>query len=101
MSRPTRRDCDRMSDAIHLTVRADAYGAIGIGHVMRCLALAQAWRESGGTVTFVSHCDDEGMFRRLEDECTKVVRLERLHLAGNDLDRLLEILAEQPGSPVA
>ncbi len=33
-----------------LLVRADAGPAIGLGHAMRCLALAQAWRDQGGGV---------------------------------------------------
>jgi UDP-2,4-diacetamido-2,4,6-trideoxy-beta-L-altropyranose hydrolase len=36
-----------------LIIRADGTLAIGHGHVMRCLALAQAWRERGGKCAFV------------------------------------------------
>ncbi|HTS35715.1 MAG TPA: UDP-2,4-diacetamido-2,4,6-trideoxy-beta-L-altropyranose hydrolase [Candidatus Solibacter sp.] len=38
---------------MNLLVRADASIAMGTGHVMRCLALAQAWREAGGDAAFV------------------------------------------------
>ena len=34
-------------------IRADASPEIGTGHVMRCLALAQAWQDAGGSVTFL------------------------------------------------
>lgn len=38
-----------------LLVRADSDLRIGAGHVMRCIALAQAWRDGGrGPVTFLS-----------------------------------------------
>jgi len=35
-----------------LLVRADASAEMGVGHVMRCVALAEAWLKTGGRATF-------------------------------------------------
>jgi UDP-2,4-diacetamido-2,4,6-trideoxy-beta-L-altropyranose hydrolase len=48
-----------------LVVRADANSAMGAGHVMRCLALAQAWRDSGHDAIYCGQIDSDSLRRRL------------------------------------
>ena len=43
-----------MAAAPHLVARADAVPGLGAGHVARQLALSQAWRDRGGSVTLVA-----------------------------------------------
>jgi UDP-2,4-diacetamido-2,4,6-trideoxy-beta-L-altropyranose hydrolase len=60
-----------------LVLRADASPEIGLGHVMRSLALAQAWRRAGGRATLVGHWPPLAVLKRAEIEGLSLRRLDR------------------------
>ncbi len=53
---------------LSLVIRADASFAMGVGHAMRCLALAQAWQESGGDVAWFACEMPDALIARLRRE---------------------------------
>ncbi len=67
-----------------LLVRADCGVEIGTGHVMRCLALAQAWQDAGGHVTFAMAEQSPAITRRLEAEGFQVTPITASKGSGND-----------------
>lgn len=65
-------------------VRADASVAAGTGHVMRCLALAQAWQDAGGRAVFAMAESNAAIDARLRAESFEVLPISASAGTAND-----------------
>jgi len=50
-----------------ITIRSDASTAIGTGHIMRCLTLADLLRESDASVSFICREHDRYLCNLIEE----------------------------------
>lgn len=80
-----------------LIFRTDADRLMGTGHVMRCLALAEAWQAEGGQATFVSACGSD-LRQRIEESGCELVKVGRAYPDQDDLETTLDYLAGLSGS---
>jgi UDP-2,4-diacetamido-2,4,6-trideoxy-beta-L-altropyranose hydrolase len=81
-----------------LVIRADADRQIGMGHFMRCLALAQAWKDTGGQVVFITACQSESLLQRLKEEGFDIHLLARSYPDDDDWEHTKNILAAYPSA---
>jgi UDP-2,4-diacetamido-2,4,6-trideoxy-beta-L-altropyranose hydrolase len=78
-----------------LLIRADAGIAMGAGHVMRCLALAQAWQDAGGRAVFVMAQAPAAIEQRLRSESCEVVGISAQAGSEDDSRKTIRLAREQ------
>jgi UDP-2,4-diacetamido-2,4,6-trideoxy-beta-L-altropyranose hydrolase len=81
-----------------LVIRADAGVAMGTGHAMRCLALAQAWQDAGGGVVFLTAKPLESTRERLLAEGMEVVPLEAQPASQKDAEQTVNLARDLAAS---
>ena len=82
----------------HLVIRADANAQMGTGHLMRCLALAQAWHDPGEQVHFVLATEASALEARLTAEGMRVHHIDAMPGSTADATQAIR-LAQQVEAP--
>ena len=77
-----------------LVVRADANAECGTGHVMRCVALAEAWRRGGGAVHFITRQPAPKLAERIQSAGAQLIALDPPDPCQYDAQLTLTTLAE-------
>lgn len=88
--RPHRTEEVVSRSKVDVIIRADADAQIGSGHVLRCLALAEAIQETGGSVVFAARCLPDGIRERLKGSGFGVTEIT----GADDIFQTIELARE-------
>jgi UDP-2,4-diacetamido-2,4,6-trideoxy-beta-L-altropyranose hydrolase len=81
-----------------LVIRADADIQMGTGHIMRCLALAQAWQDAGGEAIFAMSPKALALEARLKSEGMTVVNITVSPGSADDAVQTVDFAREAQAS---
>jgi UDP-2,4-diacetamido-2,4,6-trideoxy-beta-L-altropyranose hydrolase len=78
-----------------LLIRADGGEQMGTGHVMRTLALAQAWQDAGGSVRYAMAAPSPGIAARLNAESVEIDAIQVAPGSDDDARQIVELARKQ------
>jgi len=77
-----------------LLIRADASVSIGTGHIMRMIALGQAWQAQGGEVHFLCAEITSALEKRLASEGFQLSRISAVLGSKQDLEQTTHLITD-------
>jgi UDP-2,4-diacetamido-2,4,6-trideoxy-beta-L-altropyranose hydrolase len=83
-----------------LLIRADAGEQMGTGHVMRTLALAQAWQDTGEAALFATAAPPPGIVALLHGESVEVAVLSAMPGSDDDARQIIALAGQRNATRV-
>ena len=74
---------------MNIAFRVDASSDIGIGHLMRCLALSEELVKRKNTCYFLSNIDSEKIFEKIDESKVRIEKISTSPKSNQDLDYLI------------